>query len=225
MQHVLNVDFPYYKERHQVQFTRNEHYLCTRTEIIDVANSDFFKDIGLVNENFVRSKLEEFQDMTSSLADEVDKDNRTALSIASSGVQEVFHKFMYFMGRYEFKNDECVMTKDEFDDCFNSWDFFADALTYKSISSIRSQEKFHFYDCDLDKGDSVSEKEFISYCSKIFGATRTVVLKFMKNKDQYRKEIDARLKKNLDAKFVINIISGSEEDCDEDVHCHTSIKT
>jgi len=119
-----------------------------------VANSEFFKDIGLVNENFVRSKLEEFQDMTSSLADEVDKDNRTALSIASSGVQEVFHKFIYFMGRYdfhigppvyesatalivqatdhnvvekvfvpkfnEFKNDECVMTKDEFDDCFNS---------------------------------------------------------------------------------------------------------
>lgn len=92
--------------------------------------------------------------------------------------------------------------------------FFADALTYKSI---RSQEKFHFYDCDVDKGGSVSEKEFISYCSKIFGATRTVVLKFMKNKDQYRKEIDARLKKNLDAKFVIIIISGSEEDCDEDV--------
>jgi hypothetical protein len=69
-----------------------------------------------------------------------------------------------------------------------------DALTYKSISSTRSQEKFDFYDCDLDKGGSVSEKEFVTYCSKIFGATRTVVLKFMKNEDQYRNEINARQK-------------------------------
>jgi hypothetical protein len=221
------------------------------TEIIDVSNTDFFKDIGIINTVFVRSKLEEFQDMTSSLADEVDQDNRTALSIAPVAVREVFHDFMYFMGRYEFhigppvyksatalivqatdhkvvekvfntkfnefKNDEGVITKDEFKECFDSWDLIAETLTYKSISAIRSQEKFDFYDCDIDKGGSVSEREFVTYCSKIFGATRTVVLKFMKNKDQYRKEIDARQTKNLDAKYVMNIISGSEEDCDEDV--------
>ena len=227
------------------------------TEIIDVTNSDFFKDIGIINTDFVRSKLEEFQDMTSSLADEVDQDNRTALSIAPVAVREVFHEFMYFMGQYEFhigppvyksatalivqatdhkvvekvfntkfnefKNDEGVITKDEFIECFDSWDLIAETLTYKSISAIRSQEKFDFYDCDIDKGGSVSEREFVTYCSKIFGATRTVVLKFMKNKDQYRKEIDARQKNNLDAKFVLNIISGLEEDSNEDI-IYTSIQ-
>ena len=223
------------------------------TEIIDVANSDFFKDIGMDNITFVRSKLEEFQDidMTLSLADEVDEANRTALSIAPVAVREVFHEFMYFMGRYEFhigppvyksatalivqatdhkvvekvfsakfnefKNDEDVITKDEFEECFDSWDLIAETLTYKSISSIRSQEIFDFLDCDIDKGGSVSEREFVTYCSKIFGATRTIVLKFMKNRDQYRKEIDTRHMKNLDAKFVMNIISGSKEDNNEDV--------
>ncbi len=72
------------------------------TEIIDVANSDIFKDKEISIKEFVRSKLEEFQYMTSSLADEEDQDKRTALSIASPEVREVFHEFMYFMGRYEF---------------------------------------------------------------------------------------------------------------------------
>jgi serine/threonine protein kinase len=236
------------------------------TEIIDVANSDIFKGKEISIKDFVQSKLEEFQDITSSLADEEDQDKRTALSIASPEVREVFHDFMYFMGRYEFhigppvyksatalivqaidhklvkkvfnakfnkfKNDEGFMTKDEFDDCFNSWDLVADALTYKSISSTRSQEKtyksisstrsqekFDFYDCDLDKCGRVSKKEFEAYCSKIFGATRTVVLKFMKNEDQYRKEINARQTNNLNAKFVMNIISGPEEDSNEDIIC------
>jgi serine/threonine protein kinase len=221
------------------------------TEIIDVANSHIFKGKEISIKEFVQSKLEEFQDITSSLADEEDQDKRTALSIASSEVREVFHGFMYFMGRYEFhigpsvynsatarivqaidhkvvekvfntkfnecKNDEGVMTKDKFDECFNSWDVVADALTYNSISSTRSQEKFDFNDCDLDKCGRVSEKEFVVYCSKIFGATRTVVLKFMKNEDQYRKEINARQTNNLNAKFVMNIISGPEEDSNEDI--------
>ena len=223
------------------------------TEIIDVANFDIFNGKGIIINDFVRSKLEEFQDITSSLADEEDQGKRTAFSIASPEVKEVFHEFMYFRGRYEFhigppvhksatalivqaidhklvkkvfnakfnecKNNEGVMTNDKFDDCFNSWDIVADALTYKSISSTRSKEKFDFNNCDLDKCGRVSEKEFVDYCSKIFGATRTVVLKFMKNEDQYRREINARQKNNLDAKFVMNIISGPEEDCDEDSIC------
>ena len=218
------------------------------TEIIDPANSKFFKRIRIDSLKFVHSKLEEYKDIVSWLADEIDHEKRTALSIASSECKNVFYECMNFLGQYEFyigppvyksttalivlatdhklvdnvfipkfndfKNDEGVMTKDLFEDCFNEWDLEMEALMYKRISSISTQYqvKYDYNDCVLNNSNQVLVKDFVTYCSKIFGATRRVILKFMKNEDQYRKEINTRREKKLDSKFVINIIHRPEND-------------
>lgn len=118
----------------------------------------------------------------------------------------------------EFKNEEGVMTKDLFEDCFKTWDLEMEALTYKRTSSIctQNQVQYDFNDCVHNRSNQILEKEFVSYCSKIFVATRRVILKFMTNEDQYRKEINDRRVKNLDSKFVKDIMHQPENNSYED---------
>ena len=80
----MNLDFPYHKDSHQQnpQPKRNESYLCMWTEIVDNSKQQFFKGVGIDATEFVRSKLEEFKDMASLLADEIDDANRTALTVS-----------------------------------------------------------------------------------------------------------------------------------------------
>lgn len=71
------------------------------TEVINVDNINYFK--GMINiPNAVKLKLNEFKDIAKVLADEVDHANRTALSIASDDVKNVFYKCLFFLERYEF---------------------------------------------------------------------------------------------------------------------------
>ena len=118
----------------------------------------------------------------------------------------------------EFKNEEGVMTKDLFEDCFKTWDLELEALTYKRTSSIctQNQVQYDYNDCVLNRSNPILEKEFVTYCSKIFVATRRVILKFMTNEDQYRKEINDRRVKNLDSKLVKDIMHQPENNSYED---------
>lgn len=223
------------------------------TEIINVDNEEYFKDMTIIVTEVVKGKLDKFKDIAKVLADEVDYANRTALSIASEDVKKVFYKCLFFMERYEFHTGPPVyksltsliilatdhlvvdkvfipkfkkfeessrgyLTKDSFDRCFNDLNktLAEEALTCKSI--------FNFNDCDLDKCGKVDEKEFVTYCSKVF-ERRVVILKFMKYEDQYRKEVNTRSKNHLRADFVVNIISSDEENEEKnDENIATAIK-
>lgn len=247
IEQLLDLDFPYTKDQKLNQLSRNERYLCMWTEIMDASNSRFFKRIQIDSIEFVRMKLEEYKDIVSSLAEVIDHEKRTALSIASSECKKVFDQCMNFLGQYEFyigppehksttslivcatdhklvenvfipkfnefKNEEGVMTKDLFEDCFNEWDLEIEGLTFKRISSIstHNQVKYDYNDCVLNNSNQVLESDFITYCSKIFDPTRIVILIFMKNEDQYRGV------KKLDLKFVLSIIHQPENNTYEDI--------
>ena len=73
-------------------------------------------------------------------------------------------------------------------------------------SNYTANVLFDYNHCDLDKCGKVKCNEFSSYCESIFGSTRNVVLKFVKNEDQYRKEINAREDNDLDSKYIMNHI-------------------
>ncbi|KAF0682974.1 Aste57867_24987 [Aphanomyces stellatus] len=47
---------------------------------------------------------------------------------------------------------------------------------------------------DKDKNSRISESEFENYCSKYFGSKLKVALKFMRNEDEYKREIKTRNK-------------------------------
>lgn len=233
------------------------------TEIINVDNEEYFKDMTIIVTEVVKGKLDKFKDIAKVLADEVDYANRTALSIASEDVKKVFYKCLFFMERYEFHTGPPVyksltsliilatdhlvvdkifipkfkkyeesstfpgyLTKDLFDKCFNDWKktFAEEALTCKSLLCEKTQSIFNFNDCDLDKCGKVNEKEFVTYCSKVF-ERRVVILKFMKYEDQYRKEVNVRSENHLSADYVVNIISSDEENEEKnDENIVTAIK-
>ena len=100
-----------------------------------------------------------------------------------------------------------TMSKESFQNCFANWNPTDDNLQFRVISSNNTTNVvFDYNNCDLDKCGKVNCHEFSSYCESIFGSTRNVVLKFVKNEDQYRKEINAREDNDLDSKYIMNHI-------------------
>ena len=100
-----------------------------------------------------------------------------------------------------------TMSKESFQKCFEEWKLTDDNLQFRVISSnTASNVLFGYEHCDLDKCGKVKCREFISYCESVFGSTRIVVLKFMKNEDQYLREINVREDNKLDSKYIIKHI-------------------
>ncbi|GMH74193.1 hypothetical protein TrRE_jg7728, partial [Triparma retinervis] len=60
---------------------------------------------------------------------------------------------------------------------------------------------------DADHSNTISEDEYIKFCKELLDNNQRheVVFKFMKNKDQFDREIDAREKNELDSKFVVGV--------------------
>ena len=61
---------------------------------------------------------------------------------------------------------------------------------------------------DKDKSGAITEDEFVAFCKLQFdnNQRKEVVFKFMKNEDQFRREIDSRKENELDSKYVVDII-------------------
>lgn len=133
----------------------------------------------------------------------------TALVVLATEHKIVNH--VYESKFNKFKNPDGFMTEESFNECFNTWNLSEEALIRDTLSKDRKKDdSCDFNDCDIDKCGKIGIKTFIVYCSKIFGETRKVVLKFMKNDLQYRKEIDTRVLNKLDSKHVLNIIIQEE---------------
>ncbi|KAF0712343.1 Aste57867_4862 [Aphanomyces stellatus] len=64
------------------------------------------------------------------------------------------------------------------------------------------QSEFLLWDKDLD--GSLSEDEFLRYCAQYCGKKLKVAMKFMKNGDEYQREIDNR--EGLDNSFVLSLL-------------------
>ena len=66
----------------------------------------------------------------------------------------------------------------------------------------------HFNHCDKDNDGSIVKDEFLEYCGNMMGRSRRVAIKFMKNKDQYKREQSMR--ENLKAQFVVDLLPGPD---------------
>lgn len=64
------------------------------TELVDSSNYEFFDSFGFDCERFIREKLQKFPDLVSSLANITDFWNRTAISVASQGIKEMFYGYL-----------------------------------------------------------------------------------------------------------------------------------
>jgi hypothetical protein len=79
------------------------------------------------------------------------------------------------------------------------------------ISDHEDDLKKDFESIDKDKSDGVSSKEFYDYCCRKHGPTMKVVLKFMKNKDEYDREILNRNTNKLDNRHVVGLLPAHDE--------------
>ncbi|KAF0688910.1 hypothetical protein As57867_019496, partial [Aphanomyces stellatus] len=72
----------------------------------------------------------------------------------------------------------------------------------KELESKKWQSEFRLWDKDLD--GSLSEDEFLRFCAQHCGKKLKVAMKFMKNADEYKREIDTR--DGLDDTFVLSFL-------------------
>ena len=66
----------------------------------------------------------------------------------------------------------------------------------------------HFKHCDKDNDGSILMEEFVEYCGNMMGRSRRVAIKFMKNEDQYLRELSMR--KNLEPQYVVDLLPGPD---------------
>ena len=67
----------------------------------------------------------------------------------------------------------------------------------------------YFNHCDKDNDGSIVLEEFVEYCGNMMGRSRRVAIKFMKNEDQYLRELSMR--KNLEPQYVVDLLPGPNE--------------
>lgn len=206
------------------------------TELVDSSNYEFFDSFGFDCERFIREKLQKFPDLASSLANITDFWNRTAISVASQGIKEMFYEYLYFLKRYEFASGPplyksatalVILATDhgvqqsvyerKFDNFKNNdimtketFDECFEEWNLSEDSIVRPSHKFDYAHCvNNNKHGEVRTKEFVQYCVKVLGAARKVVLKFMTNEDQFKQEKVTREENKFNSKFVMNIIEHS----------------
>lgn len=76
-----------------------------------------------------------------------------------------------------------------------------------TIKSLEFQEIYK--KCNTNPTNGICIDEFKNFCLTTFGVTRKVALKFMKNEDQYIREVQAR--KELDSRFVVGVIPSPDQ--------------
>jgi len=161
------------------------------------------------------------------LAEVRDAKGRTALGLASEGPREVIYEYLLFCGRYklqigppEHRTATSVVLRAQdlaeqadygviFDKADKDGNGKLDRKELKAIaSSIGLDPGMFLKRSDAEQSDeSISKGEFLSICKRQLGAgPREVVIKLMKNKDQWERECNARKKYELDSKYVVSAL-------------------
>jgi serine/threonine protein kinase len=170
------------------------------------------------------------------LANAKDRDGRIALKFAKSRIRETFEERLLFLGRYDLakgpqihKSTTCIVVKAE-DYKMNQY-YESKFVKHKSgASSALNMESFcralqdimlvskdldendmkmakqYFARADVDRNNAVNKEEFVSFCLDEFG--RTVALKFMRKRDQFHRELEAR--NDMDNKYIVKVIQSHD---------------
>ncbi|CAJ1956573.1 unnamed protein product, partial [Cylindrotheca closterium] len=160
------------------------------------------------------------------LAETKDQSERTAKSVASKHIQEVFEDRLFFLGRYDIargppihQSATCVVVKatdakmrEYFEAEYKPYEgrevdeeLFQEILgKLKLIPHDKENIKGLFQRADVDRTKKISKEEFVDFCLAEIGGN--VVLKLMQNKDQFCREVERREQNKLDSKYVVGSI-------------------
>ncbi|CAJ1967779.1 unnamed protein product [Cylindrotheca closterium] len=168
------------------------------------------------------------------LAETKDQSDRAAKSVASKHIQKVFEKRLFFLGRYDIargppihQSATCVVVKatdakmrEYFEKKYEPYEgrevgkkLFQEILgKMELIPHDKENIKGLFQRADVKKDEKISKEEFVDFCLAEIGGT--VVLKFMRNKDQFRREVNCRINNKLDSKYVVGSIRSHDKESD-----------
>ncbi|KAF0702488.1 Aste57867_7786 [Aphanomyces stellatus] len=77
----------------------------------------------------------------------------------------------------------------------------------KKLEEKKWQAEFQLW--DKDANGSLSEEEYLRYCGQYFGGKLQVAMKFMKNGDEFDREIGNR--KDLDSNYVLSLLPSVDQ--------------
>ncbi|CAJ1935161.1 unnamed protein product [Cylindrotheca closterium] len=166
------------------------------------------------------------------LADIKDQSARVAKSVAPRHIQKVFEERLFFLGRYDIEKGPpihqsatCVVVKatdakmmEYFEEKYKSYegkevgkDAFKAILGKVELIPHDDKNINHLFQrADVDKNGIISKKEFVEFCLDEIGCN--VVLKFMRNKDQFHREVDRRKNNGLDSKYIVGSIGSHDQE-------------
>ena len=154
-------------------------------------------------------------------------------------IKEALQSRLLFLGKYALtpgppihKSATCIVRKAfdekaevEYRELFKEYSDGAASITRQAFKEMVTKlgmtltdeyfdEKFASW--DVDKSGAITCDEFIKFCALELdkGQKREVVFKFMKNEDQYKRELEARDNggDSLDPRFVVGVTKSFEGD-------------
>ena len=78
------------------------------------------------------------------------------------------------------------------------------------VKDVKDGLEGYFNHCDEDNDGSIVLEEFVKYCGNMMGRSRRVAIKFMKNEDQYLRELS--MHKGLEPQYVVSLLDGPNDD-------------
>eukprot|EP01035_Chromulina_nebulosa_P019379 gene19379-25247_t len=109
------------------------------------------------------------------------------------------------------KNYDGLLSLNKFIKCVNEIRIKLGVTVQSDDSEVLGQ---HYQKWKSDLVDGVDHSQFFSYCKSTFGEYHKVAIKFMKNKDQYERELLIRKSHgpySLDSRYVVLYIDGPNE--------------
>mmetsp|Transcript_74809 Transcript_74809/g.206351 ORF Transcript_74809/g.206351 Transcript_74809/m.206351 type:complete len:1089 (+) Transcript_74809:132-3398(+) len=165
------------------------------------------------------------------LAETLDANERTALQLAAMGPKRAVYAHLLFCGRYELHSGP-PEHRSATSVVLRAYDR-GDAADYSKVFDAADKDRSNFLERaeleavveqlglslqmllgpDADKVECLSREQFIPLCRKQLGdGPRPVVLKFMQDEVQWKREKEMREEKNLDPQHVVQVLKAPEDD-------------
>ena len=185
---------------------------------------------------FVTDILAIYRKYASNFAHIKDPTGREAISITSNEIKSIMNDYLLFCGQYELDHGHpihisatsvVILAKDhsilqEYRKQYNevtsktnssnelSCEQFIIAIKALEIKLDKKLDERHldkdYHSWDKNQSTGLSIIEFEEYCIIVFGSTRRVVIKFMRDAIQHQREKDMREMNHLDRQYVIGLL-------------------
>ncbi|KAF0691110.1 Aste57867_17608 [Aphanomyces stellatus] len=158
------------------------------------------------------------------LAYSQDKNGRTVLQITDMVTRRYFNDQLFFCGRYEIYDGPPIyvsstavvvnafdhgMFKHLFDQFGIDGSLYEDGFN-KCTTTLGQNKSTEFELCDKNRNGALTEAEFMRFCEHTYGGKIKVAVKFMRNRDEYKRELDMR--HGWNSKSVLELLPMASEE-------------